>query len=112
MIDLVVVNLFPFDEAAAAPSIGLPDLIEDIDVGGPCLLRAAAKNYERVTVVCEPKKYEDILWHLAHDGEVPREVRFELALAAFGHTAMYDQMIFKTLCAFDAETGRRYGGER
>jgi phosphoribosylaminoimidazolecarboxamide formyltransferase/IMP cyclohydrolase len=110
LIELVIVNLYPFEEAAAVQSTPLDGLVEKIDIGGPCLLRAAAKNFERVTVVCDPKKYEDILWHLAHDGEVPKSARFELAVAAFEHTATYDRFISDTLARYDAETGQREGG--
>ncbi len=109
-IDLVVVNLYPFQSVAAVDSTPLPELIEQIDIGGPCLLRAAAKNFERVTVICDPEKYEDILWHLAHDGEVPIEARFNLALTAFRHTAAYDAIITETLPQYSAVTGKRRGG--
>ncbi|HUT78365.1 MAG TPA: bifunctional phosphoribosylaminoimidazolecarboxamide formyltransferase/IMP cyclohydrolase, partial [Polyangia bacterium] len=54
LIDLVVVNLYPFEQTAANPAVPLPDLVEQIDIGGPCLLRAAAKNFERVCVICDP----------------------------------------------------------
>jgi phosphoribosylaminoimidazolecarboxamide formyltransferase/IMP cyclohydrolase len=110
-IELVVVNLYPFEEAAATRSTPLATLIETIDIGGPCLLRAAAKNFERVTVVCDPKRYEDVLWNLAHDGEVPKNMRFELALEAFEHTAQYDRFISDTLPRYDLDTGEREGGE-
>ncbi len=109
LIEVVVVNLYPFERTAAVASVALQSLVEQIDIGGPCLLRAAAKNFERVTTICDPKQYEDILWHLAHEGEVPLKVRFELALKAFGHTATYDAMIFKELPDFDPETGKRGG---
>lgn len=110
-IDLVVVNLYPFEKTAALDSIELPDLIEQIDIGGPCLLRAAAKNFERVTVVSDPRDYENVLWHLSHEGEVPAHKRYELAKKAFAHTAAYDTTISKTLPEFDVETGKR-GGSR
>jgi phosphoribosylaminoimidazolecarboxamide formyltransferase/IMP cyclohydrolase len=109
-IDLVVVNLYPFERTADVPSIVLSELIEQIDIGGVCLLRAAAKNFERVTIVCEPRDYETVLWHLSHDGEVPAKQRFEFALKAYAHTAAYDSMIAKTLPEFDVETGTRRGG--
>jgi phosphoribosylaminoimidazolecarboxamide formyltransferase/IMP cyclohydrolase len=106
-IDLVSVNLYPFSRTAAVPGVELAELVENIDIGGPCLLRAAAKNFERVTVVCDPRDYENVLWHLAHDGEVPRHVRFELALKAFRHTAAYDDSISSTLPEFDVTEGQR-----
>lgn len=110
LIDLVAVNLYPFERTAANRSVPLPELVEQIDIGGPCLLRAAAKNFERVTVVCDPSQYEDILWNLARDGEVPREMRFELAKKAFQHTAAYDAAISSTLTEFDGITNVRRGG--
>jgi phosphoribosylaminoimidazolecarboxamide formyltransferase/IMP cyclohydrolase len=63
-----------------------------------------------VTVLCNPKKYEDVLWHLAHDGEVPRNARFELALEAFEHTAEYDRFISDTLPRYNLDTGKRERG--
>jgi len=109
-IDLVAVNLYPFERTAAVPSVALSDLVEKIDIGGPCLVRAAAKNFERVAVVCDPQDYENVLWHLSKDGEIPKRVRFALALKAFAHTAAYDTAISSTLPEFDFETGKRGGG--
>lgn len=109
LIDLVVVNLYPFGQTAADPSVPLPELVEQIDIGGPCLLRAAAKNHERVCVVCDPGNYEDVLWHLARGGEVPGEVRLDLAVKAFRHTAAYDLAIGEVLPAYDPATGARRG---
>ncbi len=109
-IDMVVVNLYPFERTAAAPSADLPAVVEQIDIGGPCLLRAAAKNFERVAVVCDPRDYESVLWNLAHDGEVPVAKRFELAQKAFGHTAAYDKAIFETLPNSDLTSGEKRGG--
>ncbi len=112
LIDLVVVNLYPFQRTSEIPSVKLPELVEQIDIGGPCLLRAAAKNFERVTVISDPKEYENILWHLAHDSEVPLEKRYEMALKAFAHTAAYDAAISSTLPKFDVNTKERFGGLR
>ncbi len=109
-IDFVVVNLYPFERTAAVRSTPLPELVEQIDIGGPCLLRAASKNFERVTVVCDPGEYENVLWYLARDGEVPLKVRFDLAVKAFAHTAAYDAVICETLPEFDFESGKRRGG--
>ena len=110
-IDIVVVNLYPFERTAAVPSIELPELIENIDIGGPCLIRAAAKNFERLAVACDPRDYDDVLWHLAKDGEIPAKQRFAMALKAFAHTAAYDAAISSTLPEFDFETGKRDGDE-
>jgi phosphoribosylaminoimidazolecarboxamide formyltransferase/IMP cyclohydrolase len=108
-IDLVAVNLYPFERTADVPCVELFELVEQIDIGGVCLLRAAAKNFERVTVVCDPKDYETVLWHFSHDGEVPLQLRFELAIKAFNHTAAYDNAIATTLPEFEVESGRRRG---
>jgi len=109
LIELVAVNLYPFERTAAAKSVTLPEVVEQIDIGGPCLLRAAAKNYERVTVVCDPRDYEAVLWHLAKEGRVPDATRFELALKAFAHTAAYDAAIASALPEFDLSTGSKRG---
>ena len=110
LIDLVVVNLYPFERTASAPSSMLRDVVEQIDIGGPYLLRAAAKNFERVSVVCDPRDYENILWHLAHDRTIPDQTRFEMAVKAFTHTAHYDMAICETLPNFDLSTGAKRGG--
>ena len=112
LIDLVAVNLYPFERTAARPKVALAELVEQIDIGGPCLLRAAAKNHERVTVICEPRDYENVLWHLAREREVAAAMRYELALKAFRHTAAYDAAITRELERFDPATGKRRGGER
>ncbi|MGI6144923.1 MAG: bifunctional phosphoribosylaminoimidazolecarboxamide formyltransferase/IMP cyclohydrolase [Clostridia bacterium] len=100
-IDLVVVNLYPFRETVAKKGVTLAEAIENIDIGGPSMVRAAAKNYERVTVVVDPAAYEDILEQLREQGEISLETRARLALEAFAHTASYDvaitQYLSKTL---------------
>jgi phosphoribosylaminoimidazolecarboxamide formyltransferase/IMP cyclohydrolase len=95
-IDLVVVNLYPFRETAARAGVALDDVVEQIDIGGPSLLRAAAKNHARVTVVVDPQDYEAVLAELQRD-EVPTEMRQRLAVKAFRHTAAYDAAIAATL---------------
>jgi phosphoribosylaminoimidazolecarboxamide formyltransferase / IMP cyclohydrolase len=91
-IDLVCINLYPFEETAAG---GAPEkeAIEQIDIGGPAMLRAAAKNFESVTVVSSPEFYEGVLAALEREGHVPEETRRRLALAAFQRTAEYDAEI-------------------
>ena len=93
MIDLVVVNLYPFQKTVAQRFVTLRDAIEHIDIGGVALLRAAAKNYERVAVVCDPCDYGLVLNDLARHGSVSLETREVLALTAFAHTAAYDAAI-------------------
>jgi phosphoribosylaminoimidazolecarboxamide formyltransferase/IMP cyclohydrolase len=102
-IDLVVVNLYPFREAVArqAPR---PEIIEEIDIGGPTLLRAAAKNYARVTVVCDPADYSRVLAAFSSSGATD-DLRFQLAAKAFAHTAAYDAAIS---AYFSQELGEHY----
>ena len=92
-IDLVVCNLYPFEKTIAADGVSEDDAIEQIDIGGPAMVRAAAKNFHSVTVVVSPDRYDEVLEHVASDGEVPLEVRRALALEAFNHTAGYDAAI-------------------
>jgi phosphoribosylaminoimidazolecarboxamide formyltransferase/IMP cyclohydrolase len=93
MIDLVVVNLYPFQKTVAQKYVTLHDAIENIDIGGVALIRAAAKNYERVAVVCDPCDYDLVLGDLHKHGGVSLETRAMLALKAFAHTAAYDAAI-------------------
>jgi phosphoribosylaminoimidazolecarboxamide formyltransferase/IMP cyclohydrolase len=103
-IDLVVVNLYPFAAAVAKPNCGYDDGIENIDVGGPAMLRAAAKNHARVTVVVDPADYAAVLGAL-HGGAVPEEMRRRLAAKAFAHTAQYDATVAGWLRARNADQG-------
>jgi phosphoribosylaminoimidazolecarboxamide formyltransferase/IMP cyclohydrolase len=97
VIDLVVVNLYPFADAAARPDLPFDDLIEEIDIGGPSLVRAAAKNFRDVLVVVDPSDYGNVVEALRSAGGPALEYRFELARRAFAHTADYDRMIADTL---------------
>lgn len=92
-IDLVVVNLYPFEKTLATPGAGFRDLIENIDIGGPCMVRAAAKNHERVAVVCDPGDYSDVTKSLRETGDLPVSLRRRLAAKAFAHTSEYDAKI-------------------
>lgn len=93
-IDLVAVNLYPFRQTVARPEVTLEEAVENIDIGGPAMLRSAAKNFRFVTVVCNPGRYPDILAEMrATGGEVSEERRRLLALEAFQHTAQYDAAI-------------------
>lgn len=94
-IDLVVVNLYPFEQTIAASGVTLPEAVEQIDIGGPTLLRAAAKNCAHVTVLCDPDQYAPYLAALGEsdDGTVTAEFRQRCAQQAFWHTANYDQAI-------------------
>jgi phosphoribosylaminoimidazolecarboxamide formyltransferase/IMP cyclohydrolase len=96
-IDLVIVNLYPFEKVAANPLASLAELIENIDIGGPSMVRSAAKNHERVTIVCDPADYERVLAEIERDGNVSKQTRLELAAKAFAHTAAYDAAIAAVL---------------
>src|SRR5512146_78134 len=91
-IDLVAVNLYPFEETIAKPNVSYADAIENIDIGGVTLIRAAAKNHERVTLVCDPADYAEVLAELKL-GEISAETRKKLAVKGFQVTAHYDEMI-------------------
>ena len=91
--DLVVVNLYPFAAAADRPGITLDELVEEIDIGGPSMVRAAAKNHASVAIVTSPGRYADVLAAIAEEGSVPPGIRSALAVEAFGHTAAYDARI-------------------
>ena len=91
-IDLVAVNLYPFEETIAKPNVTYADAIENIDIGGVTLIRAAAKNHERVTLVCDPADYTEIL-SLLKQGEIPFDVKKKLAVKGFKSTANYDTLI-------------------
>jgi phosphoribosylaminoimidazolecarboxamide formyltransferase / IMP cyclohydrolase len=93
-IDLLVVNLYPFAETVARPNCGYAEAIEHIDIGGPAMLRAAAKNHESVSVVVDPTDYASLLQELeANAGHTSLELRSRLAAKAFAHTARYDTMV-------------------
>lgn len=92
-IDLVCVNLYPFRETIAKPDVTMEDAVEHIDIGGPSMLRSAAKNWESVTVVCNPADYETILSEIKADGNTTRDTRLKLSAKAYTHTAEYDMAI-------------------
>lgn len=93
-IDLVVVNLYPFEETIAKPGVTLSEAVEQIDIGGPAMLRAASKNFAHLTVLCDPAQYEEYLQELGQNqGTASLEFRQKCALKGFSHTASYDQAI-------------------
>ena len=92
-IDLVVVNLYPFEQTVAKPGCTLEEAIENIDIGGPTMLRSAAKNYTDVAVVVSPGDYGRVLDEIRKTGEVSAKTRFELCRTVFLHTARYDSAI-------------------
>ena len=91
-IDLVVVNLYPFEGTIAKPNVTYADAIENIDIGGVTLIRAAAKNHERVTLVCDPADYRTVFEELC-TGEISPKTRAKLAIKGFALTAHYDTAI-------------------
>ncbi|MBX3035906.1 MAG: hypothetical protein KF758_03250 [Anaerolineales bacterium] len=95
-IDLVVVNLYPFEETIAKPNVTYADAIENIDIGGVTLIRAAAKNHERVTLICDPADYNPVLQELK-SGIVSDETRKKLAIKGFASTTHYDNAIYNYL---------------
>lgn len=96
-IDLVCVNLYPFKETIEKPGVKLANAIENIDIGGPSMVRSAAKNYQDVTVVVDQKDYHQILGEIKADGNTSLATRAKLAAKAFRHTAAYDALIAQYL---------------
>ncbi|MEH2165539.1 MAG: bifunctional phosphoribosylaminoimidazolecarboxamide formyltransferase/IMP cyclohydrolase [Nostoc sp.] len=93
-IDLVVVNLYPFEETIAKPGVTLSQAVEQIDIGGPAMLRASSKNFAHLAVLCDPAQYDEYLEELRqNNGEASLEFRQKAALKGFSHTASYDQAI-------------------
>ncbi len=93
LIDIVVVNLYPFEETIAKPGVSLDEIIEMIDIGGPTMIRSAAKNFMDVIVLVNPARYPEVLAELRETGKVSVKLRQRLALEAFSHTARYDSVI-------------------
>ena len=119
-IDLVCVNLYPFRETIAKEGTTMAEAIEKIDIGGPSMLRSAAKNYNDVTVVCDPADYDTILAEINATGNTTLETRLQLSAKAYTHTAQYDACIAtymrekaglneKLFLEFDLKQGLRYG---
>lgn len=119
-IDMVCVNLYPFRQTIARPDVGMEDAIENIDIGGPSMLRSAAKNYRDVTVVCDPADYGQVLGEICTLGNTTADTRLKLSAKAFTHTAQYDSCIAmymrekagldeKLLLDFDIVQTLRYG---
>lgn len=109
-VDLVVVNLYPFEKIAySSKNPGWTDLIENIDIGGPAMIRAAAKNHEYVTVVTDPKDYKAIIQRLKAQSNDPFDFsyRYEMARKAFRHTAVYDSVIAETLGHYEVEEPKK-----
>lgn len=122
-IDMVVVNLYPFRQTISNPEVTREEAVENIDIGGPAMIRASAKNFQYVTVVVNPARYEEVIKQLSAEGEVSLETRMALAKEAFTHTAEYDACISRYLAgqlgeglfpdqlqvAYEKVQGLRYG---
>jgi phosphoribosylaminoimidazolecarboxamide formyltransferase/IMP cyclohydrolase len=119
-IDMVCVNLYPFRQTIAKADVTMADAIENIDIGGPSMLRSAAKNFRDVTVVCDPADYSRIIDEISQQGNTTLETRLQLSAKAYTHTAEYDTMIAtymrtqahlpqKLFLEFDHVQSLRYG---
>jgi phosphoribosylaminoimidazolecarboxamide formyltransferase/IMP cyclohydrolase len=106
LVDVVVVNLYPFAETAKKPGVAFDELIEQIDIGGPSLVRAAAKNFRDVLVVVDPRRYPDVLRELDRPAGPSLEFRFALAQDAIAYTGRYDIAIGSTLARFSIDGGQ------
>ena len=104
-IDLVAVNLYPFQETINKPGVTLAEAIENIDIGGPTMVRAAAKNHEAVIIVVNPDRYQDVAAELKEKGNVGLELRRQLAVEAFAHTGAYDAAIAQYLSKVTTTSG-------
>ena len=120
LIDLVCVNLYPFRQTIAKEGTTMAEAIEKIDIGGPSMLRSAAKNWNDVTVVCDPSDYNRVLSEIQAEGNTKKETRLELSAKAYTHTAEYDMCIAtymrkaaglneKLFLEYDLKQGLRYG---
>lgn len=100
-IDIAVINLYPFEQTLANPNADYEDLIENIDIGGPAMVRAAAKNHKHTVIMVNPARYSEVVGHLRNGGDVPFSLRRTLAREAYSHTARYDAMISGWLGTLD-----------
>lgn len=119
-IDMVCVNLYPFEATIAKEGVTMEDAVENIDIGGPSMLRSAAKNFRDVTVVCDPSDYDQVLAEIRESGNTTLDTRLKLSAKAYTHTALYDSHIAtymrraagldeKLFLAFDQVQSLRYG---
>lgn len=107
-IDLLVVNLYPFEKVTARPQCSWDEAVENIDIGGSAMIRAAAKNHRHVTVVVDPADYSMVTRALQEHGEVPKSMRTKLAVKAFAHSARYDGKIAEYLDRQSDGSGKRF----
>ena len=107
-IDLIAVNLYAFDKATADPACTVAHAIENIDIGGPTMLRAAAKNYQDVTVIVDPADYPQVISEIKATGNTTLKTRFRLARKVFDLTSAYDTAIAKWLNAVDVDSNSQF----
>lgn len=110
-IDLIAVNLHAFEKTVAVPDCSLADAIENIDIGGPTMLRASAKNFHDVTVIVDPADYAQVLKEIKETGNTTLKTRFKLAVKVFDLTSKYDTAIVNWLTKVDIETNDYFSGE-
>jgi len=101
LIDLVVVNLYPFQETTRKPGVGIEEVIENIDIGGPSMLRSAAKNHQSVAVICNPRRYPQVIAELEkNNGSLSEELMRQLGIEVYCHTSEYDAAIYDYLSRY------------
>jgi len=110
-IDLVAVNLYAFEKTVADPNCSLADAIENIDIGGPTMLRSSAKNFHDVTVIVDPADYPQVLAEIKATGNTTLKTRFRLARKVFAMTAQYDTVISAWLEEVDVDSNAYFAGE-
>ncbi len=110
-IDLIAVNLYAFDKATSDPSCTLANAIENIDIGGPTMLRAAAKNFQDVTVIVDPDDYPQVIKEIKETGNTTLETRFRLMVKVFDLTSRYDTAITAWLKKVNVETNSHFKGD-
>lgn len=110
-IDLIAVNLYAFEKTVADPNCSLADAIENIDIGGPTMLRAAAKNFHDVTVIVDPADYPQVLQEIKATGNTTLKTRFALMKKVFALTSVYDMTISRWLEQVDVEANSYFSGE-
>lgn len=110
-IDLIAVNLYAFEKTIADPNCSLADAIENIDIGGPTMLRAAAKNFHDVTVIVDPADYPQVVKEIKEYGNTTLKTRFKLMRKVFALTSVYDTAISSWLEKVDLETNSYFSGE-
>lgn len=110
-IDLIAVNLYAFEKTVADPNCSLADAIENIDIGGPTMLRSSAKNFHDVTVIVDPSDYPQVLKEIKETGNTTLKTRFRLAAKVFALTAKYDTVISAWLDKVDVDSNSYFSGE-